>query len=110
MKGFSTLAALGAAFVLTAATAASAAPCRTDNAPDKPASANATPSSRVEPPTTGNTTPGARSESPGTVGGMQNPVGDKATSAQDVARQSRGEPTVAQQGQMAQGSAGKPDC
>ncbi len=109
MKGFSTLAGLGAALILTA-TAASAAPCRTDAAPDRPASANATPSSRVEPPTTGNTTPGARSESPGTVGGMQNAVQNKATSAQDVARQSRGEPTVAQQGQMAQGSAGKPDC
>ncbi len=35
---------------------------------------------------------------PGTVGGMNNAVGDKATSAQDVQRQTEGKPTMAQDG------------
>ncbi len=109
MLGRSTLAGFGVALICAVSTA-QAAPCGTANAPDQPASPNSTASSRVEPPTTGNTTPGARSESPGTVGGMQNSVQNRATSSQDVARQSRGEPTLAQQGERSQGSAGRTDC
>ncbi len=37
-------------------------------------------------------------QDPGTVGGMNNAVGDRATSAQDVQRQTEGKPTMAQEG------------
>jgi hypothetical protein len=37
--------------------------------------------------------------SPGTVGAMQNQVGNKATSPEDVKRQTEGKPTMAQEAQ-----------
>lgn len=72
-------------------------------------SANAqtnTPSS-VEPP---NQAKGGQKTSPGSVGAMQNTVGNKATSAEDVQRQSEGRPTAAQeaQGQQTQGKQPNP--
>jgi hypothetical protein len=45
---------------------------------------------------------------PGTVGAMQNEVGNKATSAEDVKRQTEGKPTTAQTAKKGDGNATNP--
>ncbi|RVU20644.1 hypothetical protein EOE48_04655 [Methylobacterium oryzihabitans] len=85
-----TLAGTCAILVMSAA-AAVAGPC----APGQQANAQNR-SSTVDPPSTATVTPGAKAESPGTVGAMQN-VGANATSPSDVAKQSKGEKTAAQE-------------
>jgi len=45
---------------------------------------------------------------PSTVGAMQNEVGDKATSAEDVKRQSEGKPTMAQSAKKGDSNATHP--
>lgn len=92
MQRFTTLASAGAILMLTAATAV-AAPCSTGTADGKMDK-----SSNVDPKSTSKVTPGAKAESPGTVGAMNKAGTETATSANDVARQSDGKPTAAQQG------------
>lgn len=91
MQRFTTLAGAGAILMLTAATAL-AAPCATGTT-----AGNADKSSNVDGKSTSKVTPGAKAESPGTVGAMNNAGTGTATSANDVARQSDGKPTAAQQ-------------
>ncbi len=45
---------------------------------------------------------------PKTVGAMQNAVGNKATSAEDVRRQTEGQPTTAQEAQQGSDNASHP--
>ncbi|MEH3146216.1 MAG: hypothetical protein PGN34_12900 [Methylobacterium frigidaeris] len=77
--------------VLMSMGAAMAGPC----APGQQAN-TANKSSTVDPPATATVSPGAKAESPGTVGAMQNVGSNTATSPSDVAKQSRGENTAAQ--------------
>ena len=91
MQRFTTLAGAGAILMLTAATAI-AAPCSTGTTANKMDK-----SSTVDPKSTSNVSPGAKAESPGTVGAMNNAGTATATSASDVAKQSDGKPTAAQQ-------------
>ncbi len=46
--------------------------------------------------------------SPGTVGAMQNDVGNKATSSEDVKRQTEGKPTMAQSAKKGDNTATHP--
>lgn len=91
MQRFTTLASAGALLMLTAG-AALAAPCSTGTTAGK-----AEKSSNVDPNSTSKVTPGAKAESPGTVGAMNNAGTATANSANDVAKQSDGKPTAAQQ-------------
>lgn len=84
-----------AAILLLSAASAFAAPCATGTAGK---SASMEKSSKVDGDATTNVTPGAKAESPGTVGAMNNVGTNTATSPSDVAKQTEGKPTAAQQG------------
>jgi hypothetical protein len=94
MQRSTTLTGAAAILLLTASTAF-AAPCATGTAGK---SASMEKSSKVDGASTGNVSPGAKAESPGTVGAMNNVGSNTATSPNDVAKQTEGKPTAAQQG------------
>ncbi|GJD31657.1 hypothetical protein PMNALOAF_2919 [Methylobacterium adhaesivum] len=94
MQRSTTLTGAAAILLLTASTAF-AAPCATGTAGK---SASMEKSSKVDGASTGNVSPGAKTESPGTVGAMSNVGSNTATSPNDVAKQTEGKPTAAQQG------------
>jgi hypothetical protein len=82
----------GAAALLLSASTAFAAPCATGT------TGKMEKSSKVDGASTTNVSPGAKAESPGTVGALNNVGSNTATSPNDVAKQTEGKPTAAQQG------------
>ena len=94
MRQISKLVGAGAIVILSTAMAV-AAPCSTGSTAGKDGQMAASDkSSKVEPNAGGNVSPGAKTESPGTVGAMNNVGANRATSADDVAKQQDGKPTA----------------
>jgi hypothetical protein len=102
--------ALGIAAMFLSVTAANAGPCttgatqqlsKTNDAGSGPTPGAAPAQTAQQPTTNGNSVTSANPEQSGTAL-MNEAVGDKATSSQDVRKQIQGQPTAAQQAQKQQ--------